>query len=75
MKETEKSALKQGTVMETQSLEHFIEKGLPEKREREREIEIPKYKKNSSALSTLGITVDGQDLEVSSDFVISKSYN
>jgi hypothetical protein len=36
LKETENNALKQGTVMETQSLEHFLEKGLPEKRERER---------------------------------------
>jgi hypothetical protein len=37
VKETEKNALKQGTVMETQSLEHFLEKDLPEERERERE--------------------------------------
>jgi len=36
VKENEKNALKEGTVMETQSVEHFLEKGLPEKRERER---------------------------------------
>lgn len=68
MKETEKNTLKQGTVMETQSLEHCLEKGLPEKRERDRNTKI---QENSSALSSLGITVDGQELEVSSDFMIS----
>jgi hypothetical protein len=58
--------------METQSLERFLEKGLPEKRERDRNSKIQEH---SSALSTLGITVDDQELEVSSDFMISKSYN
>jgi len=36
VKETEKNALKQGIVLETQNLEHLLEKGLPEKREREK---------------------------------------
>lgn len=60
--------------METQSLEHFLVKGRPEKRERERE-KNAKIQEQSSALSTLGITVDGQELKVSSDFMISTSYN
>jgi hypothetical protein len=72
VKETEKNALRQGTIMGTQSLEHFLENGLPEKRERVRNTKIQEH---SSASSTLGITVDGQELEVSSDFMISKSYN
>jgi hypothetical protein len=71
VKETEKNALKQRTVMETQSLEHFLEKGLSRK-ERDKNTKIQEH---SSALSTLGNTVDGQELELCSDFMICRSYN